>query len=190
MRAYRLVVLVTAAALILGASYAAADQVGGVFQGQFFWVLRGHDVAGTGKAQAGIRPYLSPEDWLVGKPAYRGNGGKDAVRRLPGGKVAPMGRTPTERTGHIRVTAAGVEVLGAKADFSPTSRLAQLSYQGKLMILLPGSRTALLDGRMVSLSDTPTLHEGKLYVPLPDVAQGLFGVSADEAVARISRVAQ
>ncbi len=190
MTGLRLAIVIAAATMILSASYVAADEGGGVFQGQYFWVLRGHDVAGTGLTQAGVTPYLSPEDWLVGKPAYRGNGGKDAVRRLPGGDRAPMGRTPTERTGHIRVTAAGVEVLGAKADFSPTSCLAQVSYNGKMMVLLPGSRTALLDGRPVSLSDTPAVHDGKLYLPLPDVAQGLFGLGADEAVARISRAAE
>ncbi len=189
MRAIVATVTAVAVVVCVGAAWAETTQSGGC-QGQFFWVLRGHDVAGTGVPQAGVTPVLSPEDWLVGKPAYRGNGGRDAVRRLPGGRRAPMGRTPTERKGHIRVAAAGVELLGAKASFSSTSRLAQMTYNGKMMVLLPGSRTALLDGKGVTLSDTPAIRDGRLYLPLPDVAQGLLGVSESEAIMRISRVVQ
>jgi hypothetical protein len=186
MRAFAVTVIVVAVVACVGAAWGETTQSGG-FQGQFFWVLKGHDVAGTGVSQAGVTSILSPEDWLVGKPAYHGNGGRDAVRRLPGGKRAPMGRTPTERQGHIRVAAAGIELLGAKASFSPVSRLAQVTYNGKMMVLLPGSRTALLDGRAVSLSDTPAIRDGRLYVPLPDVAQGLLGLSETEVITRISR---
>jgi Copper amine oxidase N-terminal domain len=189
MRLRGLGIVVLVAVALVTASHVAADQVGPVFQSQYFWVIKGHDVAGTGLRQAGVTPYLSPEDWVVGRPAYRGNGGPQAVRRLPGGKRAPMGRTPTERTGKVRVTAAGVGLLGAQAVFSATSRLAQVSYQGKMMVLLPGSRTALLDGSVVTLSDTPALRGGQLYLPLGDVAQRLLGITDDEAVARISRSA-
>jgi len=188
MRAFVATVIAVAVVAGVGAVWAETTQSGG-FQGQFFWVLYGHDVAGTGVSQAGVTPILSPEDWIVGKPAYRGNGGKDAVRRLPGGKRVPMGRTPTERTRHIRVAAAGIELLGAKASFSPASRLAQVTYNGKMMVLLPGSRTALLDGCAVSLSDTPAIRDGRLYLPLPDVAKGLLGLSEQEAITRISRAA-
>jgi hypothetical protein len=187
MRALRLALILPVVLLCLGAACVAADELGHRPLGQYFWVIKGHDIAGTGLSQAGVTPFLSPEDWIVGRPAYRGNGGRDAVRRLPDGRRAPMGRTPTERTGHIRVTAAGVRILGAEATFSPTSRLAQVSYGGKVMVLLPGSRTALLDGRPVSLSDTPALRDGTLYLPLPDVAAGLFGLDAHDAVGRISR---
>ncbi|MBM3499528.1 MAG: hypothetical protein FJX74_12750, partial [Armatimonadetes bacterium] len=89
----------------------------------YFWVIQGHDVAGTGRVHTGITPYLSDEDWVVGTPAYRGTGGPDAVRKLPGGKVAPLGLTPTERTGSVRVALGGLEAIGAQASFSPTSRL-------------------------------------------------------------------
>ena len=189
MRAFVAMVIAVEVVAGVGAVWAETTQSGG-FQGQFFWVLKGHDVAGTGVSQAGVTPILSPEDWIVGKPAYRGNGGKDAVRRLPGGKRAPMGRTPTERQGHIRVAAAGIELLGARATFSPASRLAQVTYNGKMMVLLPGSRTALLDGRAVGLSDTPAIRDGRLYLPLPDVAKGLLGLSEREVIARIGRTAQ
>jgi len=168
----------------LCASFAAAD---GGWNGEYFWVIAGHDVAGTGTAQAGATPYLSPEDWVVGTPAYSGNGGPDALRKLPNGKVAPMGRTPAERTGKVRVSLAGVEMLGARTTFNPTSRLAKLDHGGKVMILLPGSRTAMLDGKVIALSDTPAVRGGQLYVPVPDVAAKLMGMRTADAIGRISR---
>ncbi len=168
----------------LCASFAAAEPG---WDGRYFWVIAGHDVAGTGVAQAGVAAYLSPEDWIVGTPAYSGSGGPDALRRLPNGKVAPMGRTPTERAGKVRVCLAGVEALGARAIFNPTSRLAKLDHGGKVMILLPGSRTAMLDGKVIALSDTPAMRDGELYVPVPDVAERLMGMKADDAIGKISR---
>ena len=170
--------------LIIGAagSMAAADH-----WSAYFWVVQGHDVAGTGVKQAGVTAYLSDEDWLVGKPAYRGNGGPDAVRRLPGGAAAPLGLTPTERMGKVRVALGGLEALGAKASYSPTSRLAQVEYEGKAMVFLPGARTALVDGQAVALTDTPTLRDGALYVPVRDVATRLMGVDTDSAIKRICR---
>jgi len=170
--------------LCICASFVAAQPA---WDGQYFWVIMGHDVAGTGVAQAGVTPYLSAEDWVVGTPAYSGNGGPDALRRLPNGTVAPIGRTPTERTGKVRVCLAGVEALGAKATFHPTSRLAKLDHGGKVMVLLPGSRTAMLDGKVIALSDTPAMRNGQLYVPVGDVAEKLMGLETGDAIGRISR---
>jgi hypothetical protein len=170
--------------VLLCASFAATDAG---WDGRYFWVIMGHDVAGTGTPQAGVTPYLSPEDWIVGTPAYSGNGGPDALRRLPNGRVAPMGRTPTERMGKVRVCLAGVEALGATATFDPTSRLVKLDHAGKVMILLPGSRTAMLDGKVIALSDTPKMRDGQMYVPVPDVAEKLIGMKASDAIGRISR---
>jgi hypothetical protein len=177
-------VALVALLLCISATFAAAQPA---WDGRYFWVIMGHDVAGTGTAQAGVTPYLSAEDWVVGTPAYSGNGGPDALRRLPNGTVAPMGRTPTERTGKIRVCLAGVEALGAKAAFSRTSRLAKLDHGGKVMILLPGSRIAMLDGKAIALSDTPAMRDGQLYVPVTDVAEKLMGMKPADAVGRISR---
>jgi hypothetical protein len=173
-------VLVVALGLVAG--IASAD-----FWSAYFWVVQGHDVAGTGVKQAGVTAYLSAEDWVVGKPAYRGNGGPDAVRKLPGGKPAPLGRTPTERLGKVRVALGGLEAIGVQASYDPTSRLAQVSSGGKVMVLLPGARTALLDGRTVALSDTPAVRDGKLYVPVTDVAERLLGSTAHAVIERISR---
>ena len=55
------------------------------------------------------------------------------------------------------------------------------------MILLPGSRTAMLDGKVIALSDTPAVRDGQLYVPVPDVAEKLMGIKAADAIGRISR---
>ena len=98
-----------------------------------------------------------------------------------------MGRTPAERAGKVRVALRGLEALGAQATFSPTSRLAKVNHKGKVMVLLPGSKTALLDGRVVSLSDTPAVRGGKLYVPIKDVAEKLMGIKSRAAIRRISR---
>lgn len=174
------IVVIMAVIAACGASLASADY------GEYFWVVKGHDIAGTGKSHAGVTPYFSAEDWIVGTPAYTGNGGPDAVRKLPNGKAAPLGRTPTERTGHVRVALAGLEAIGVDAGFNPTSRLAKVDHGGKTMVFLPGSRTALLDGKTVALSDVPTLREGKLYVPVTDVAERLLGMKVYEAVRRIS----
>jgi len=168
--------------ICVGGSAVWADHWNG-----YFWVIQGHDVAGTGTKQAGVTPYLSAEDWIVGTPAYTGNGGKDAVRRLPGGKRAPMGRTPTERMGKVRVALGGLEAIGGKASFSPTSRLARVELGGKVMVMLPGARTATVEGRVVSLSDAPTMRDGTLYVPVRDVAERLMGVDTEAAIRRISR---
>jgi len=176
------IAVVLALALGVVASVASADH-----WSAYFWVIQGHDVAGTGVKQAGVTPYLSAEDWIVGTPAYKGNGGPDAVRKLPGGKRAPLGRTPTERMGKVRVALGGLEAIGATASFSPTSRLAQVDLGGRVMVLLPGARTALIDGRTVSLSDAPAVREGTLYVPMRDVAEHLLGSDTDSAIKRICR---
>ena len=170
------------AGVCLVSSLASADH-----WSAYFWVIQGHDVAGTGVKQAGVTAYLSDEDWIVGTPAYTGTGGPDAVRKLPGGKVAPLGRTPTERMGKVRVALGGLEAIGAKASFSPTSRLAKVDYQGKVMVFLPGARTAIVDGQAVELSDTPAVREGALYVPVKDVAARLMGTDTDAAIQRICR---
>jgi len=164
------------------ASVASADH-----WSAYFWVIQGHDVAGTGVKQAGVTPYLSAEDWVVGTPAYSGTGGPDAVRKLPGGKRAPLGRTPTERMGKVRVALGGLEAIGAKASYSPTSRLAKVDLGGKVMVLLPGARSALVAGRSVSLSDTPAVRDGTLYIPMKDVAEQLMGLDTDSAIQRICR---
>jgi hypothetical protein len=175
-------VVVLGLLLCLAASMASADH-----WSAYFWVIQGHDVAGTGVKQAGVTPYLSAEDWVVGTPAYSGTGGPDAVRKLPGGKRAPIGTTPTERMGKVRVALGGLEAIGATASFSPTSRLATVDLGGKVMVMLPGARTAVVDGQMVSLSDTPTVRDGTLYVPVRDVAEKLMGVDTDSAIKRICR---
>jgi hypothetical protein len=177
-------VVVLSLLLCLAASMASADH-----WSAYFWVIRGHDVAGTGVKQAGVTPYLSAEDWVVGTPAYSGTGGPDAVRKLPGGARAPIGTTPTERMGKVRVALGGLEGLGATTSFSPTSRLATIDLAGKVMVMLPGARTATVDGRMVSLSDTPAVRGGTLYVPVKDVAEKLLGVDTDSAIKRICRSA-
>ena len=175
-------VLVVALGLVTG--FASADH-----WSAYFWVVQGHDVAGTGVKHDGITPYLSAEDWIVGTPAYTGNGGPDAVRKLPGGKRAPLGRTPTERAGKVRVALGGLEAIGVQASFSPQSRLAKVTVGGKVLVMLPGARTATLDGRAVTLSDTPALRDGELYVPVKDVAERLMGSSSDTVIERISRTA-
>jgi hypothetical protein len=81
----------------------------------------------------------------------------------------------------------GLEAIGVQASYDPTSRLAQVSSGGKVMVLLPGARTALLDGRTVALSDTPAVRDGKLYVPVTDVAERLLGSTAHAVIERISR---
>lgn len=153
----------------------------------YFWVIKGHDVAGTGVKQAGVTPYLSAEDWVVGTPAYTGNGGPDAVRKLPGGRPAPLGLTPTERTGKVRVALRGLEAIGARTSFDVNSRLARVEWAGKVMVFVPGARTALVGERRVALTDTPTIRHGTLYVPVAAVAAHLMGTSEDAAIARICR---
>jgi len=182
MKMIGIVALLALVAVGFAGSAASADH-----WSAYFWVIQGHDVAGTGVKQAGVTAYLSDEDWIVGTPAYKGTGGPDAVRKLPGGKVAPLGLTPTERMGKVRVALGGLEAIGAKASFSPTSRLAKVDYEGRVMVLLPGARTALVDGQAVALSDTPAVRDGTLYVPVKDVAAQLMGVGTDAAVARICR---
>jgi hypothetical protein len=182
MRTIGIAAVLALMAVCFAGSLAAADH-----WSAYFWVVQGHDVAGTGLTQAGVTPYLSDEDWIVGTPAYTGTGGPDAVRKLPGGTPAPLGRTPTERTGKVRVALGGLQALGAETTFSPTSRLAQVSYQGKVMVFLPGARTALIDGRAVTLSDRAAVRDGTLYVPVKDVAAQLMGVGTDAAIQRICR---
>jgi len=179
MRTVQLTVALAVVALMIG-SAAYADY------GEYFWVVAGHDVAGTGVAQAGVTPYLSAEDWIVGTPAYRGNGGPDAVRKLPSGRPAPLGKTPTERTGNVRVTLAGLERLGVQTQFSPVGRMASVTASGKTMVFLPGSRAAVIDGKLVTMADAPAMRAGKLYVPLKDVATNLLGISARDAISRIN----
>ncbi|MGQ9729721.1 MAG: stalk domain-containing protein [Candidatus Zipacnadales bacterium] len=182
MKKVGIVTLLGGVIVCLVASVATAE-----WDGRYFWVIAGHDVAGTGVKQAGVTAYLSAEDWIVGTPAYKGNGGPEAIRRLPGGKAAPLGRTPTERMGKVRVALAGVEVLGAITSFSPASRLVQVRYEDKVMVMLPGARTALLNGRLIQLSNTPALRDGKPFVPMQDVAERLLGIATDAAIERISR---
>ncbi len=101
------VVVVIVAATASAQQPAASDKYRGQeTHGRYYEVVRGHDITGTGTFTAGLAATLSPEDWIVGTPAYQGSGGPTAVRVLDEGVKAPMGITPTEQTGNVLVKEA------------------------------------------------------------------------------------
>lgn len=81
-------------------------------------------------------------------------------RREPGGVTVPVELLANS--------------LGAQIAWDDSERTVTIAFQGRTGVLKAGDNRMLLDGSSVSLSQPAEVVEGRLFVPLKEVAEGLF----------------
>ncbi len=65
------------------------------------------------------------------------------------------------------------EAFNADVSWDANTRLAEISYMGKVIKVTPNSYTMNINGRDVSLDVSAEINNGRLFVPLRAVAEGL-----------------
>lgn len=93
---------------------------------------------------------------------------------VDGNPVRFRGAPPTSMNGRVLVPLRGVfEELGARVDYSPTTRTIMAMRDGREVTLRLGERTAIVDGRAVALDVPPMVRYGTTLVPIRFVSEAL-----------------
>lgn len=98
--------------------------------------------------------------------------------------IDTLGATPFVYQGRSYIplqSAAGF--LGAQLQWDAAKGQAVVTHQGKELVLTPGSRNALFEGRPVVLSAGPVVGGGRLFVPT-DALRRTYGVPMEWDQAR------
>lgn len=98
---------------------------------------------------------------------------------------------PLNVDGHILVPMRGIfEALGAELEWEEKAKAVHVQREHNLMKLTAGSNVAIHNGQAIDLEVPAILHEGRMYIPLRFVSEGLgeeVSWDPDTATAYINR---
>lgn len=81
---------------------------------------------------------------------------------------------PFEEFGYVYVPVRGVlDKLGAEISWDAEQQAAVISANGKTVVLKPDSKTALVDGSLVTMPAVPKIANGRMMIPLRFVSETL-----------------
>ena len=81
--------------------------------------------------------------------------------------IDTYGGTPFLYMGHSYIPLRSASsFLGAPLRWEAAKNRSVMNYNGKELIVIPGSRNAWFDGRPVRLSAAPIVRHGRIYLPL------------------------